>query len=43
LVQIPLVFGQLRYQMDRFGGRTAELMEYKDASAPVSEKVKLER
>lgn len=35
LVQIPLLFGQLRYQLDRFDGRTAELIEYKDASAPV--------
>jgi cellulose synthase/poly-beta-1,6-N-acetylglucosamine synthase-like glycosyltransferase len=40
LVQIPLLFGQLRYQLDRFGGRTAELIEYKDGSAPVSTKVK---
>jgi glycosyltransferase involved in cell wall biosynthesis len=31
LVQIPLMFGQLKYQCDRFSGRTAELIEYKEA------------
>jgi glycosyltransferase involved in cell wall biosynthesis len=35
LVQIPLLFGQLRYQFDRFDGRTADLFEYKDASLPL--------
>jgi glycosyltransferase involved in cell wall biosynthesis len=40
LVQIPLLFGQLRYQVDRFGGKTAGLIEYKDASAPVPRKIK---
>ncbi|MGA9722984.1 MAG: glycosyltransferase [Candidatus Binatus sp.] len=40
LVQIPLVFGQLRYQLDRFGGNTVELIEYKDASAPMPPKIK---
>lgn len=35
LVQIPLLFGQLRYQLDRFSGKTADLIEYKDASAPI--------
>jgi len=29
LVQIPLLFGQFKYQCDRFTGRTAELIEYK--------------
>jgi cellulose synthase/poly-beta-1,6-N-acetylglucosamine synthase-like glycosyltransferase len=32
LVQIPLLFGQLKYQRDRFTGRTAELIEYKHAA-----------
>ena len=31
LVQIPLLFGQLKYQRDRFTGKTAELIEYKEA------------
>jgi cellulose synthase/poly-beta-1,6-N-acetylglucosamine synthase-like glycosyltransferase len=33
LVQIPLFFGQLKYQRDRLLGRTAELIEYKDMGA----------
>jgi glycosyltransferase involved in cell wall biosynthesis len=36
LVQIPLLFGQLKYQRDRLTGKTAELIEYKDAPAPGS-------
>ena len=36
LVHIPLLFGQLRYQLDRLGGRTRELIEYKDIPTPVS-------
>ena len=31
LVQIPQLLGQLKYRRDRFRGRTAELIEYKDA------------
>lgn len=31
LVQIPQLFGQLKYRRDRLRGRTAELIEYKDA------------
>lgn len=34
LVQIPLLFGQLKYQRDRFTGRTTKLIEYKENSAP---------
>ena len=34
LVHIPLLFGQLKYQLDRFAGRTRELIEYKENSAP---------
>ena len=30
LVHIPLLFGQLKYQLDRVAGRTRELIEYKD-------------
>jgi glycosyltransferase involved in cell wall biosynthesis len=33
LVQIPILFGQLKYRYDRLIGRTAELIEYKDDSA----------
>ena len=32
LAQIPLMFGQLKYQRDRLTGKTAELIEYKDAA-----------
>jgi hypothetical protein len=32
LVHLPLLFGQLKYRRDRLCGRTAELIEYKDAS-----------
>jgi glycosyltransferase involved in cell wall biosynthesis len=32
LVQIPLLFGQLKYQRDRFTGRTSKLIEYKEDS-----------
>jgi GT2 family glycosyltransferase len=39
LVQIPLLFGQLKFQLDRSRGRTAELIEYKDAPAPIPSKV----
>jgi Glycosyl transferase family 2 len=34
LAQIPLLFGQLKYQRDRLTGKTAELIEYKDTPAP---------
>lgn len=40
LVHIPLLFGQLKYRRDRFWGRTGELIEYKDASAPVAAKIR---
>lgn len=43
LVQIPLLFGQLKYELDRIGGRTAKSIEYKDASAPIPTKVKSAR
>lgn len=39
LVQIPLLFGQLKFQLDRSRGRTAELIEYKDAPTPIPSKV----
>jgi cellulose synthase/poly-beta-1,6-N-acetylglucosamine synthase-like glycosyltransferase len=39
LVHIPLLFGQLKYRRDRFFGRTAELIEYKDAASPVVAKI----
>ena len=39
LVQIPLLFGQLKFQLDRSHGRTAELIEYEDAPAPIPRKV----
>lgn len=39
LVQIPLLFGQLKFQLDRSHGRTAELIEYKDAPSPIPPKV----
>jgi glycosyltransferase involved in cell wall biosynthesis len=32
LVHIPLLFGQLKFQRDRFAGRTAKLIEYKENS-----------
>jgi hypothetical protein len=34
LIQIPLLFGQLRYRRDHLRGKSAELIEYKDNSAP---------
>lgn len=40
LVQIPLLFGQLKYLLDRFGGKTAALIEYKDTSASIPPKIK---
>jgi cellulose synthase/poly-beta-1,6-N-acetylglucosamine synthase-like glycosyltransferase len=36
LVQIPLLFGQLKYQWDRSRGRSSELIEYKDSCEPAS-------
>ena len=36
LEQIPLLFGQLKYQLDRLGGKTRELIEYKDTPTRVS-------
>jgi len=39
LVQIPLLFGQLRYHRDRLKGRTPKLIEYKDGPTPVPTKV----
>ena len=33
LIQIPLLFGQLRYRRDHFRGKSAELIEYKDIDA----------
>lgn len=39
LVQIPLLFGQLRYKRDRFKGRTSRLIEYKDSPARIPTKV----
>jgi cellulose synthase/poly-beta-1,6-N-acetylglucosamine synthase-like glycosyltransferase len=40
LMQIPLLFGQVKYQLDRFVGADPELIEYKDASLQASPKVK---
>ena len=40
LVQIPLLFGQLKYQRDRFTGRTSKLIEYKENSAPAADSVR---
>jgi cellulose synthase/poly-beta-1,6-N-acetylglucosamine synthase-like glycosyltransferase len=40
LVQIPLLFGQLKYQRDRFTGRTTKLIEYKENSAPAAGSVR---
>jgi glycosyltransferase involved in cell wall biosynthesis len=40
LVQIPLLFGQLKYQLDRFTGRTSKLIEYKENSAPAADSIK---
>jgi cellulose synthase/poly-beta-1,6-N-acetylglucosamine synthase-like glycosyltransferase len=40
LVHIPLLLGQLKYQLDRLGGRTRELIEYKDTPTPVSRNTK---
>jgi glycosyltransferase involved in cell wall biosynthesis len=40
LVHIPLLFGQLKYQLDRLAGRTRELIEYKDLPTHGSEHVK---
>src|SRR5271156_934380 len=34
LVHIPLLFGQLKYQRDRFTGKTTKLIEYKENPAP---------
>jgi hypothetical protein len=39
LIQIPLLFGQLRYKRDRFKGRTSRLIEYKDSPARIPTKV----
>lgn len=36
LVQIPLLFGQLKYQRDRARGKSSELIEYKDSCEPAS-------
>ena len=41
-VQIPLLFGQIRYQLDRLRGRTMKLIEYKDGSEPTKAKSALE-
>lgn len=43
LVQIPLLFGQFRYQLDRFSGRNRELIEYKDAPLTNPSKLKSAR
>ena len=40
LVHIPLLFGQLKYQLDRLAGRTGELIEYKDPPTHASEHIK---
>src|SRR5271156_1772730 len=40
LAQIPLLFGQLKYQRDRLGGRTRELIEYKDSPTPIFPDIK---
>jgi len=43
LVQIPLLFGQLRYRLDRLAGWNPELIEYKDASLPIAPKIRSAR
>jgi cellulose synthase/poly-beta-1,6-N-acetylglucosamine synthase-like glycosyltransferase len=43
LVQIPLLFGQIRYQLDRLAGKNPELIEYKDTPLPIPPKVKSAR
>jgi len=40
LVQIPMLFGQLKYRRDRLTGRSAELIEYKKASGPQADGVR---
>jgi hypothetical protein len=39
VVQIPLLFGQLKFELDSFSGRSAEPIEYKDAPAPIPPRV----
>jgi hypothetical protein len=43
VVQVPLLFGQLKYQRDRLAGRSSDLIEYKDAARPVPVKIKSAR
>ena len=40
LVQIPMLFGQFKYQRDRFTGRTTKLIEYKENSPPAADSVR---
>jgi glycosyltransferase involved in cell wall biosynthesis len=40
LVHIPLLFGQLKYQRDRFTGRTTKIIEYKESSASAADSVR---
>jgi cellulose synthase/poly-beta-1,6-N-acetylglucosamine synthase-like glycosyltransferase len=40
LVQIPLLFGQLKFRRDRLAGKSAELIEYKKNSAPAAGSVR---
>jgi cellulose synthase/poly-beta-1,6-N-acetylglucosamine synthase-like glycosyltransferase len=39
LIQIPLLFGQLKYQRNRFTGRTTKLIEYKQDSRASADRV----
>lgn len=43
VVQVPLLFGQLRYQRDRLAGRSSDLIQYKDVAKPVPVKIKSAR
>lgn len=40
LVHLPLLVGQFKYLRDRLGGKTAELIEYKDTPAPDATRIK---
>lgn len=42
-VQVPLLFGQLRYQRDRLAGRSSDLIEYKDVAKAAPVKIKSAR
>ena len=43
LIQIPLMFGQLKYQRNRFTGRSTKPIEYKDDSCAAADPVRRSR